>query len=141
MGPLFLAFQQIVQRRRSLLVIGLDKVAIDGQRRRWAGVAQTRLDRLDIRIGPNEQSRLRMPQFMRLQPAVARIARASGAVAANDLPALFKRTEAVFHCKQPKRPRIVMSVHPGHKGPFAAGDIGNPNGMDNRRFSGLPHCK
>ena len=37
-------------------------------------MAQTRLDRLNVRIGTNEQSRLRMSKLMRLQPAITRIA-------------------------------------------------------------------
>ena len=34
-----------------------------------------------------------------------------------------------------------MSIHPGHKSPFAVGGVNDPNGMDNGRFSSLPHCK
>jgi len=67
-------------------------------------MAQTRLDRLNVRIGTNEQSRLRMSKLMRLQPAITRIAGTFDAVTPNDFPALLKSTEAVFRRKQPKRP-------------------------------------
>ena len=67
-------------------------------------MAQTRLDRLNVRIGTNEQSRLRMSKLMRLQPAITRLAGTFDAVTPNDFPALLKSTEAVFRRKQPKRP-------------------------------------